>query len=59
MNMDTDSVHAAEALVWYLRLGAVAAVGGRVLSRPPVRRSIEGLTAAVFLFSAGPLALDR
>ena len=59
MTMLFASIQAAEALAWYLLLGTVAAAARRVLSRPPVRRSIQGLTAAVFLFFAGRLALER
>jgi threonine/homoserine/homoserine lactone efflux protein len=51
-------VQAAEALVWYLALGSVAVAARTVLNRPRVRRTIDGLTAAVFVFFGARLALD-
>ncbi|WP_159576739.1 LysE family translocator [Microbacterium sp. 8M] len=58
MTMLLGAVQAAEALVWYLLVGAIATAASRLLSRRSVRRAIEGATGAVFLFFAGRLALD-
>lgn len=58
MTMLLGAVQAAEALVWYLLVGAIATAASRLLSRRSVRRAIEGVTGAVFLFFAGRLALD-
>lgn len=43
---------------WYLLLGIVAAGARTVLNRPRVRRTIDGLTGAVFTFFGACLALD-
>ncbi|GAB6856762.1 LysE family translocator [Microbacterium xylanilyticum] len=58
MTMLLGAVQAADALVWYLLVGAIATAASRLLSRRSVRRAIEGATGAVFLFFAGRLALD-
>ena len=58
MTLLFGAIQAAEALVWYLALGAVAASARTLLSRPRVRRAIDGLTGAVFVFFGARLALD-
>ena len=58
MTLLFGTIQAAEALVWYLALGAAAAVARTVLNRPRVRRAIDGVTGAVFVFFGARLALD-
>ncbi len=52
------AIQAAEAWVWFLALGSAAAVAKTVLARPRVRRTIDGLTGAVFVFFGARVALD-
>jgi threonine/homoserine/homoserine lactone efflux protein len=58
MTMLFGGIQAAEALVWYLALGTVAALARSILARPRVRRVIDGVTGAVFVFFGTRLALD-
>jgi threonine/homoserine/homoserine lactone efflux protein len=58
MSLLFGAIQASEALVWYLALGSVAALARTVLNRPQVRRVIDGLTGAVFVFFGARLALD-
>jgi threonine/homoserine/homoserine lactone efflux protein len=58
MTLLFGTIQAAEALVWYLALGSVAAVTRTVLNRPRVRRAIDGVTGAVFVYFSTRLALD-
>ena len=58
MTLLFGAIQAAEALVWYLLLGSVAVFARTLLNRPRVRRAIDGLTGAVFVFFGARLALD-
>jgi len=58
MTLLFGTIQAAEALVWYLALGSAVAVARTMLDRPRVRRAIDGLTGAVFVFFGARLALD-
>lgn len=58
MTLLFGAIQAAEALVWYIALGSVAVVARSVLRRPRVRRVIDGVTGAVFVFFGARLALD-
>jgi threonine/homoserine/homoserine lactone efflux protein len=58
MTMLFGGIQAAEALLWYLGLGALAASARTVLGRPLVRRVLDGVTAGVFGFFGARLALD-
>ena len=58
MTLLFGAIQAMEALVWYVALGSAAAVARTVLNRPRVRRAIDGVTGAVFVFFGGRLALD-
>jgi threonine/homoserine/homoserine lactone efflux protein len=58
MTLMFGAIQATEALVWYLALGTVAAGARTVLNRPRVRRTIDGLTGAVFTFFGARLAVD-
>jgi threonine/homoserine/homoserine lactone efflux protein len=58
MTLLFGAIQATEALAWYLALGSVAVVARTVLNRPRVRRAIDGLTGAVFVFFGARLALD-
>ena len=58
MTLLFGAIQAAEALVWYLALGSVAVLARTLLNRPRVRRAIDGLTGAVFVFFGARLALD-
>lgn len=58
MTMLFGAIQATEALLWYLLIGSLAAVARKVLSRPRVRRAMDGVTAAIFVFFGARLALD-
>jgi len=58
MTMLFGSIQAAEALIWYLALGSIAGAARAALTRPAVRRTLDGLAAGVFAFFGGRLALD-
>jgi threonine/homoserine/homoserine lactone efflux protein len=58
MTLLFGAIQATEALLWYLLIGSLAAVARRVLSRPRVRRVMDSVTAAVFVFFGARLALD-
>ena len=52
------AIQACEALVWYLALGALASAARALLTRPVVRRVLDGITAALFTFFGARLAFD-
>jgi threonine/homoserine/homoserine lactone efflux protein len=58
MTLLFGAIQATEALLWYLLIGSLAAVARKVLSRPRVRRVMDSVTAAVFVFFGTRLALD-
>jgi threonine/homoserine/homoserine lactone efflux protein len=58
MTMLFGAIQATEALLWYLLIGSLAAVARKVLSRPRVRRAMDGATGAIFVFFGARLALD-
>jgi threonine/homoserine/homoserine lactone efflux protein len=58
MTLMFGAIQATEALVWYLALGAVAAGARAVLNRPRIRRTIHGVTGAVFTFFGARLAVE-
>jgi threonine/homoserine/homoserine lactone efflux protein len=58
MTLLFGAIQATEALVWYLILGSVAALARTLLTRSRVRRVIDGITGAMFLFFGARLAVD-
>jgi threonine/homoserine/homoserine lactone efflux protein len=58
MTLLFGGIQALEALIWYLALGSSAAAARTLLTRPRVRRAIDGLTGAVFVFFGARLAFD-
>ncbi len=58
MTMLFTGIQATEALLWYLLIGGLAAAASRWLSRPRIRRALDGVTGAVFVFFGARLALD-
>jgi threonine/homoserine/homoserine lactone efflux protein len=58
MTLLFGAIQAAEALVWYLFIGSLAAVARQLLSRPRVRRVMDAVTGAIFVFFGARLALD-
>ena len=58
MTMLFGGIQASEALLWYLLLGSVAAAARKLLTRPVIRRILDGLTAAIFTVFGARLALD-
>jgi threonine/homoserine/homoserine lactone efflux protein len=58
MTLLFGAIQSAEALTWYLALGSVAVFARTLLNRPRVRRGLDGLTGAVFIFFGARLALD-
>ncbi len=51
-------LHAGEAFLWYLLLGALAGRAGQVLARPTVRLWMDRVTAAVFLGFGARLVVE-
>jgi threonine/homoserine/homoserine lactone efflux protein len=58
MTLLFGAIQATEALLWYLLIGSLAATARKVLSRPRVRRVMDSVTAAVFVFFGARLAVD-
>ncbi|MEO5921927.1 MAG: LysE family translocator [Pseudolysinimonas sp.] len=58
MTMLFAGIQATEALLWFLLVGGLAAIAKRWLSRPRVRRVMDGVTGAIFVFFGARLALD-
>jgi RhtB (resistance to homoserine/threonine) family protein len=58
MTMLFSAIQATEAIVWFLVIGSLASAARTWLSRPRVRRSIAGLTGAVFVFFGVRVATD-
>jgi len=58
MTMLFSAIQAAEALIWFLLIGSLAALAKRWLNHPRVRRVMDGLTGAVFLGFGARVALE-
>jgi threonine/homoserine/homoserine lactone efflux protein len=58
MTLLFGAIQATEALLWYLLIGGLAAMARKLLSRPRVRRAMDAVTGAVFVFFGARLALD-